>query len=291
MARASIPPLNELIGLFNDENTCMVMLKELRVFYSELPCSSCIGTMRPLGSRHILRCSRCRNEQSGRAHTFFWNSRLKVSEILRLGYFWLVGLGRDQAAVVTGHSARIVSDFFGHFRQLVFQSLDEQVCVIGGPNIVVEVDESKMGKRKYHRGHQVDGVWLLGGVEKTAERKCFIIPVADRTTETIRAAIERYVAPGSIIRTDCWRAYSFLDDSPDYIHQTVNHSLYFKDPITGVDTNTIEGTWSGLKRKVPMRNRVEQGMEGRVMEFIWRRIHKDRLWEALLHAIRDVHYQ
>ena len=68
--------------------------------------------------------------------------------------------------MITKHSSRVVTDFFGHFRQLVVQSLDEQACIIGGPNIVVEIDETKMGKRKYHRGHRVDRVWLLGGVEK-----------------------------------------------------------------------------------------------------------------------------
>jgi hypothetical protein len=33
---------------------------------------------------------------------------------------------------------------------------------------IVEVDESKFGKRKYHRGHRVEGVWVIGGVERTA---------------------------------------------------------------------------------------------------------------------------
>lgn len=31
--------------------------------------------------------------------------------------------------------------------------------------VVVEVDEYKFGKRKYHKGHQVEGVWVVGGVE------------------------------------------------------------------------------------------------------------------------------
>ena len=35
---------------------------------------------------------------------------------------------------------------------------------IGEDGIIVEIDESKFGKRKYNRGHRVDGCWVLGGV-------------------------------------------------------------------------------------------------------------------------------
>ena len=31
---------------------------------------------------------------------------------------------------------------------------------IVGENIIVEVDESKLGKRKYNRGHKIEGVWV-----------------------------------------------------------------------------------------------------------------------------------
>lgn len=35
---------------------------------------------------------------------------------------------------------------------------------IGGPNKIVETDESKFGRLKYQRGHAVKGQWVLGSV-------------------------------------------------------------------------------------------------------------------------------
>lgn len=54
--------------------------------------------------------------------------------------------------------------FHEYFRQLVGSALKEEDTIIGGNGIVVEVDESKFSKRKYHRGHAVDGAWILGVV-------------------------------------------------------------------------------------------------------------------------------
>ena len=36
---------------------------------------------------------------------------------------------------------------------------------IGCEGKEVEIDESKFGKRKYHRGKRVDGVWVFGVIE------------------------------------------------------------------------------------------------------------------------------
>ena len=33
--------------------------------------------------------------------------------------------------------------------------------LVGGEGKVVQIDESKFGKRKYHRGHRVEGQWVL----------------------------------------------------------------------------------------------------------------------------------
>ena len=37
---------------------------------------------------------------------------------------------------------------------------------IGGSGKLVQIDENKIGKRKYHRGHVVEGQWVFGGIEE-----------------------------------------------------------------------------------------------------------------------------
>lgn len=37
---------------------------------------------------------------------------------------------------------------------------------LGGHGKTVEIDESKFGRRKYYRGHFVDGCWVFGGIER-----------------------------------------------------------------------------------------------------------------------------
>lgn len=43
--------------------------------------------------------------------------------------------------------------------------------MIGGEGVIVKIVETKMSKRKYHNDHQAEGVWLVGGVAKTAGKK------------------------------------------------------------------------------------------------------------------------
>ncbi|CAB9530039.1 ankyrin repeat protein [Seminavis robusta] len=65
----------------------------------------------------------------------------------------------------------------------------------------------------------------------------------------------------------------------------VNHSENYKDPVTGACTNTIEGTWNGVKKRVPARKRTEEGVKPCLFEFMWRRMNQGRLWRALLEAL------
>lgn len=65
-----------------------------------------------------------------------------------------------------------------------------------GNRIIVEIDESKFGKRKSGKGHKVDGVWVVGGVERTKDRKCFFVTVPNRNGNTLKLIIDFFVKAG-----------------------------------------------------------------------------------------------
>jgi transposase-like protein len=189
---------------------------------------------------------------------------------------------------IGGVSKPTVTAFSGYFRQLVADSLDEQECLIGGPGIIVEVDESKFGKRKYNRGHRVEGVWVVGGIERTEDRKVFVIKVDSRDAQTLLGVLQRFVRPGSIIYSDMWRGYARITEELEMEHHCVNHSVEFVT-ADGVHTNTIEATWCGMKIMIPKRNRTSEIVD-HLWEYVWRKLHKDSLWDSFIGALRDVAY-
>ena len=75
---------------------------------------------------------------------------------------------------------------------------------LGGEGKFVQIDESKFGKRKYHWGHHVEGQWVFGGIEENS-RKCFLVAVEKRDEAKLLPIIQKWIAPGAIIVSDCWR--------------------------------------------------------------------------------------
>jgi transposase-like protein len=288
----SIPSVYELRDILFDEDACVAYLLQRHVFYEERSCPDCNLMMKLNTKERKFRCPKrgCNNKITLRKNTFFSKSKMPIYKILNIGYMWLKGDSRESIITATGHSSKTITAFLGYYRNLVADMIEENDTKIGGLDIEVELDESKIAKRKYHRGHRVEGAWLVGGVERTLERKFFAVKVPNRNRETLFEVIENHVIPGSKVITDCWKGYSGLQDINNYTHDTVNHSHYFKDPITNVHTNTIEGTWSGLKRKIPERNRTSKQVDLHIFEFIWRRKNTYRLWDALIDSLAEIHY-
>lgn len=108
--------------------------------------------------------------------------------------------------------------------------LENETTPIGGEGMVVEIDEAKIGKRKYNRGREISGTWIFGFERHTG--KVFIVPVPNRTRETLLNVIKQWILPGTTIMSDMWRAYDCLNNE-GFTHLRVNHSLNFVDPDTG----------------------------------------------------------
>jgi ISXO2-like transposase domain len=292
MPPPTVPRRESLSRVFYDEDACIQYLIENQIILRVIFCDSCRGNMTLRMNKKIYRCTThsCRKEKPLRHDSFFTRSKLPLRKIMQIGYDWLLKTPSTSIVSSTGCSSGTVSSFLGYFRQLVASSLDEEDMVIGGENVTVEIDECKLGKRKYNRGHRVDGLWILGGVERTEARRCFLVEVADRSPETLLSVISEHVAPGSLVLTDCWKGYLRLSNALNVAHMTVNHSQVFVDPNTGCCTNTIEGTWNGVRLSIPPRQRTSQIAPDCLFEFIWRRKNASNLWRGLIEALKNISY-
>ncbi len=66
-------------------------------------------------------------------------------------------------------SKNTVSSYNKTFRKYIKnkQLLSNRSTKIGGRNKIVEIDESKIAKRKHNKGHKVEGAWVIGGIERS----------------------------------------------------------------------------------------------------------------------------
>jgi hypothetical protein len=124
---------------------------------------------------------------------------------MQLGYLWLCKSSFSTILLQTGLAKQTITDWLQFFKQAVTYAIENEEQRIGGQDIVVEIDESKFGKRKYRRGHKVEGVWVVGGIERTEEKKIFACSTKSRDKEALMEIIKKYVIKGSIIYTDCWK--------------------------------------------------------------------------------------
>ncbi|XP_071576224.1 uncharacterized protein [Temnothorax nylanderi] len=194
-----------------------------------------------------------------------------LAKICRLiSYFLLLNSPRQLflqgELAITSHTA---VDWINFCRELLAQWLLRNEEQIGGSNIVVEIDQAKFGRRKYHRGRLITGQWLFGGVERHTGR-FFVVPVEQRSSQILIPNILRFIAPGTVIHSDCWRAYNELKNY-NYTHRVVNHSENFVDPHTGVHTQNIERLWRDIRSVIPKYGTRNYHYVHYLAEFLFKR--------------------
>lgn len=175
-------------------------------------------------------------------------------------------------------SSQTIVEFKKMFRSVCANYFIENPIVIGGPGLIVEIDESVITRRKYNRGYfRSTQVWVFGGVVRGDPTQCFLIPVANRDKKTLLPLIMKYIKAGSTIISDGWASYKDVSKiillatgEFCYTHQVVNHSKNFKDPLTGAHTNSVEGMWSHWKAPHKQGRGTHRALLSTYMDqFIW----------------------
>lgn len=148
--------------------------------------------------------------------------------------------------------------------------------VVGGEGCTIEIDETVLTHRKYHKGVlEARQQWFFGGVER-GSGLCFLVPIEKRDSATLLPIIQHHIRPGSTIISDCWAAYNGIEKLPEmYQHYTVNHSDKehpFVGQETGAYTNTIESTWQKFKARHKEEYGTARTLFGTyIAQFLWRR--------------------
>jgi len=248
------------------------------------------------GDGQIWRCGvrKCRKKLSLRHHSFFSRSHLPLTQLLVLVYYNFRELQMRQAAFDTGISfnSQTLVDWASFTRECMALSLMKFFRLLGGPDRVVEIDEAKWFRNKFHRGRLRKGGWVLGFVEvldSGGTGDCLMLRVNNRKAETLIPMIKKFVRPGSRIRTDEWRAYSSLTRC-GYVHATVNHSQGFANE-QGDTTNAIEGLWKHARFFFPIGGTRIEYLNSYLLAFCWKKKFGNKYegWQTFLNHMALVY--
>ena len=267
--------------------------REKGLIQEDMSCSYCNVYMEwtpasrtKTADRFIWKCPTCKCTTSVRNKSILHKKNLSFRDFFLLMASWSnkqnSGVNISELAGISEHSTSvwrcIINDVIAEYLML-------NPVMLGGWGIIVEIDESMFGKRKYNRGRRRDGVWVFGMVERGTNR-CFLIPVENRTKDTLVEIVKRWVRPGSIIMSDGWSSYKCLKDNR-FNHLVVNHTNEYKDPFTGAHTNTIEGLWMHAKRGINGNSYVTDAL----LENMWRKRFSGTAENESHHGVSDEVHQ
>jgi len=93
-----------------------------------------------------------------------------------------------------------ISRWYEKFRALVAQHQEASRKPLGGPGLVIEMDESMISRMKVPIGRRKTLIWMFGMMERRTSDEvpqALVILVKDRTMSTLKPLIEKYVAPAA----------------------------------------------------------------------------------------------
>ncbi|CAH2084406.1 unnamed protein product [Euphydryas editha] len=184
---------------------------------------------------------------------------------------------KDECSIVENEqvSTETIADRFSFCREVCMVTLDDNFETegqSGGEGEIIEIDECKIGRRKYERGRIVEGTWVLG-INHRGHPENYRLEICTdnkRDSDTLLKLIKKHVKIESTIHTDCWKGYLNLNQH-GYVHDTVNHNFEFVNSETGAHTQNIESSWRWMRRELSRGGVRSETMADHLCDFLWRR--------------------
>lgn len=269
---------NDFLKIVSNNNILFTFFKHFSIMKhntERLSCPNCENTELKLVSLknspigHSYRCPKrnCRKFVSCFKNTIFENKCVVVGLTILAGF-----VSKKKISEVmedSGFDEKTVYFYYSLFRKKCILEFNESNSILGGEDMIVEIDESHLFKRKYNRGNILafEHVWIFGILERET-KKVVLKRVLNRNSETLYEIVRRHVRPGTVICADGWRGYSLI--KKDYTMYFVNHSVCFVDYINRfVHTNTIERLWRSLKNE--LRGVSVENLDDHLKMFMFRR--------------------
>lgn len=249
--------------IFSREPTAVInYMKNHALLATACNCTSCTQPMefvsRPSSTTSDGFGWRCTNQRCAKRHTyrtirtgsFFEKSRVTLDKWLYVIYLWSQQTKVTTVVKQTQVGEKTVIQMYQYLRDVCTAKLVNTPIDLGGAGTVVEIDESLFNhKSKYNRGRRPQKEQWVFGLADTSHKPAitYLELVDKRDAATLLPIIRKAVKPGTIIHSDQWKAYSNIQRDLNLQHGTVNHSVNFIDPDTGVHTQTIESYWAKAK--------------------------------------------
>lgn len=147
-------------------------------------------------------------------NTWFSNSHISAAGCILITYSFAVNFTFNQtlreSSILEGQqlSRETVADRFSYCREICIVALDQQLeeeGQIGGIGEIVEIDECKIGRRKFERGRVVEGSWILGMIHRghPSKYRLEICPNNKRDKTTLINLIKKHVVATTCFSI-CW---------------------------------------------------------------------------------------
>ena len=266
-----------------DESSTLESLFKWGILPPEVNCPKCQTRMvRKAPSQQARHpegrfyCAGCKTEFGGRLGSIFDGTRGSLREKMLAIVYWFLNdqyTTQRRECKISEHTLCDIRILLNAVAVLYVSSTNEQ---IGGQFRVVEVDEALLHRRKYGVGRRKEEIWVLGGIERprvtdTAPPRMFLTILERRDATSIRAALQKWVLPGTIICSDAFGGYTDLEQL-GYYHFNVNHKDNFVDALTKAHSQRVEGMWHILRRTaLPLTGTRSQDLNFYLSAFLFRR--------------------